>query len=133
MGAEKGLLNQKCPNNQEILLIGHPGWGEGGWNMRVENRKLEGDLKVSDELTLNGSISSTATVTSGGYLIMNGIIGQDLILEKDSKVELFGTVTGNVYNRGGELAIHGTVEGALYKNAGLIMIHPESKIKGKVY
>jgi cytoskeletal protein CcmA (bactofilin family) len=101
--------------------------------MRVENRKLEGDLKVSDELTLNGSVSSTATVSSGGYLIMNGVVGQDLILEKDSKVELFGTVMGNVYNRGGELIIHGIVEGALYKNAGVIVIHPESKIKGKVY
>ena len=101
--------------------------------MRVENRKMEGDLKVSDELTLNGSVSSTTTVTSGGYLILNGVVGQDLILEKDSKVELFGTVTGNIYNRGGELIIHGIIEGALYKNAGVIVIHPESKIKGKIY
>jgi len=101
--------------------------------MRVENRKQEGDLKVSDELTHNGSVSGTTTVTSGGYLILNGVVGQDLILEKDSKVEMFGTVTGNIYNRGGELVIHGTVEGALYKNAGTIMIYPESKIKGKIY
>jgi len=42
-------------------------------------------------------------------------------------------VTGNIYNRGGELIIHGIVEGALYKNAGVIVIHPESKIKGKIY
>jgi cytoskeletal protein CcmA (bactofilin family) len=94
---------------------------------------MEGDLKVNDELTLNGSVSGTTTVTSGGYLILNGVIGQDLILEKDSKVEHFGTVTGNVYNRGGELIIHGIVEGALYKNAGIILIHPESKIQGKIY
>jgi cytoskeletal protein CcmA (bactofilin family) len=101
--------------------------------MRVENRKMEGDMKVSDELTLNGSVSGTTSVTTGGYLILNGMIGQDLVLEKDSKVELFGTVTGNVYNRGGELAIHGIVEGALYKNAGIMVIYPESKIKGKIY
>lgn len=101
--------------------------------MRVENRKMDGDMKVSDELTLNGSVSGTTSVTTGGFLILNGIIGQDLVLEKDSKVELFGTVTGNVYNRGGELAIHGIVEGALYKNAGIMIIYPEAKIKGKIY
>lgn len=101
--------------------------------MRVENRKMDGDMKIGDELTLNGSVSGTATVTTGGYLILNGVVGQDLVLEKDSKVELFGTVTGNIYNRGGELAIHGILEGALYKNAGTIVIYPESKIKGKIY
>lgn len=94
---------------------------------------MEGDMKISDELTLNGSVSGTATVTTGGYLILNGMVGQDLVLEKDSKVELFGSVAGNIYNRGGELTIHGIVEGALYKNAGVIVIYPEAKIKGKIY
>jgi hypothetical protein len=42
-------------------------------------------------------------------------------------------VTGNIYNRGGELAVHGIVEGALYKNAGIMVLYPESKIKGKIY
>jgi len=100
--------------------------------MRVENSKVNGDLKIDDEVTFNGSVSGNATIMPGGRVILNGKVGQDLILEKDSKVELFGYVSGNIYNRGGELVVHGTIDGAIYKS-GIIIIHPEATLKGKIY
>lgn len=100
--------------------------------MRVENSKVNGDLKIDDEVTFNGSVGGSATIMPGGRVILNGKVGEDLILEKDSRVELFGRVSRNVYNRGGELVIHGTIDGAIYKS-GIIIIHPEATLKGKIY
>jgi len=101
--------------------------------MRVENRKIEGDIKINEEVTMNGTINGSAIVLKGGLLVLNGIVNQDLILESDSKAQVFGSVNGNIYNKGGELEIHGTIMGTIHKEAGIIVIYPESNIKGKIY
>ena len=66
-----------------------------------------GDLKINDEVTLNGTIGGSLVVGERGSLIINGILIQELLLEKGSKAEFFGTVNGVVRNRGGELRIKG--------------------------
>jgi len=101
--------------------------------MRIENRKLEGDVKINDEVTLNGTVGGSIIVSDSGNLVLNGIVCQDLILEKGSIVELFGTVNGDVRNRGGEIRVKGTIMGSIYKEAGTIIIEPEGKIKGHIY
>ncbi len=101
--------------------------------MRIENKKIEGDIKIAEELTVNGTITGSAVVSSGGKLILNGIVKQDVILERGSYVELYGEVEGDVHNHGGELKLYGKVNGSLYKDAGVIVIHPTAVIKGKIY
>lgn len=101
--------------------------------MKIENRKMNGDFKVSEELTLNGTVGGSAIVTDKGLLVLNGVISQDLVLEKGSKAELFGTVNGNIYNKGGEVRIKGAVNGSIYKDAGIIIIESDAKINGKIY
>jgi len=100
--------------------------------MRIENRRINGDLKISEELTLNGTVEGSAIVTDKVF-VLNGVISQDLILEKGSKAEVCGAVNGNIYNKGGELRIKGAVNGSIYKDAGLIVIEADAKINGKIY
>ncbi len=101
--------------------------------MKIENRKLNGDFKVSEELTLNGTVGGSTIVIDKGFLVLNGVISQDLILEKGSRVEICGAVNGNVYNKGGELRVKGAINGSIYKDAGLIIIEADAKINGKIY
>ncbi len=101
--------------------------------MRIENRRINGDLKISEELTLNGTVEGSAIVTDKGFFVLNGVISQDLILEKGSKAEVCGAVNGNIYNKGGELRIKGAVNGSIYKDAGTIIIEADAKINGKIY
>ncbi|HRR54682.1 MAG TPA: polymer-forming cytoskeletal protein [Candidatus Methanomethylicus sp.] len=101
--------------------------------MKIENRKMNGDFKVSEELTLNGTVGGSTIVADKGFLVLNGVISQDLILEKGSKAEICGAVNGNVYNKGGELRIKGVVNGSIYKDAGLIIIETDAKLNGKIY
>lgn len=81
--------------------------------MPVERGKLEGPLEIGDQLQLDGMATGDVTVLSGGHLILRGICGRNLIIEKDGKVDLYGTVIGDVLNRGGVLEVMGTIRGHL--------------------
>ncbi|MEN3034840.1 MAG: polymer-forming cytoskeletal protein [Candidatus Methanosuratincola sp.] len=101
--------------------------------MRIENKKIEGDIKIAEELTVNGTITGSAVVSNGGKLILNGIVNQDVILERGSYVEIYGEVEGNIHNHGGELKLYGKLNGSLYKDSGVIVIYHNAVIKGKIY
>ncbi len=52
--------------------------------MKVEYGKLEGDVYIADEFTLHGMITGSATVATGGRLVLHGMVCQDLILEREA-------------------------------------------------
>jgi len=98
--------------------------------MEPITKKIDGDLTVSEELTLLGMVTGNITILKGGVLDFQGTCNKDLILEEGSKVHLGGTVNGNVVNRAGELHVSGTVNGYVHTDdRGKTVIDPGAKIK----
>jgi cytoskeletal protein CcmA (bactofilin family) len=100
--------------------------------MREEDGTIDGDVQLTSDLHLSGTITGTAVVGPGAYLILSGTIDRDLILDLGSQVDLNGTVMGDVYNRGGNLHIAGTVLGSVYREGGYTAIGPGAEIEGDV-
>src|SRR4051794_25360640 len=110
------------------------GAGSHLWSsvMREETGMIDGDVQLASDLRLTGTIAGTTEVGPGAYLILDGTIDDDLILDLGSQVDLNGTVVGDVYNRGGNLHIAGTVLGSVYREAGYTAIGPGAAIEGDV-
>ncbi len=100
--------------------------------MREENGTIDGDVQLTSDLHLTGTIAGTAVVAPGAYLKLSGTIDRDLSLDLGSQVDLNGTVLGDVYNRGGNLHIAGTVLGSVYREGGYTAIGPGAEIEGDV-
>lgn len=103
-------------------------FSEGRTPMKVEYGTLEGDIRITEEIELRGIADGNVTVADGGWLVLHGIVAQDLILENGADVELYGTVGGTVYNRGGNLSVYGTIVQKLRDEAGVTTIDPEAMI-----
>jgi hypothetical protein len=101
--------------------------------MKIEHRKLEGDVRIVDDLDLHGMITGSATVAPGRQLELHGVVCEDLILEEGSTVNLYGTVSGSVYNRGGQLNVYGVITGPLQRVAGRNVIDPDAIIRGGTF
>lgn len=95
--------------------------------MRNEEGTIEGDYEVRGELTLDGKITGSATVSASSRFVLNGRIVGDLAVERGAHVLLFGTVDGNVFNNG-DLHVHGTIKGTLHDHEGLATIHEGASI-----
>jgi cytoskeletal protein CcmA (bactofilin family) len=100
--------------------------------MREESGTIDGDVQITSDLHLTGTIAGTTVVGPGAYLILDGTIDDDLILDLGSQVDLNGTVLGDVYNRGGNLHIAGTVQGSVFREGGYTAIGPDAEIEGDV-
>ncbi len=68
--------------------------------MRAERGKIEGNLRVADGLDLHGMVTRTVSVAPRRRLELRGTVCRDLVLEEGSSGHLYGTVSGDVYNRG---------------------------------
>ena len=65
--------------------------------MEPITKKIDGDLTVSEELTMLGMVTGNIIVLKGGVLDFQGTCNKDLILEEGSKVYLGGLVNGYVH------------------------------------
>lgn len=70
------------------------------------------ELVVSEDTTLNGTVSGNVQVQADRTLILNGSILGNLIAWKGSKVEIHGSVIGSISHRS-ELKITGFVRGSI--------------------
>jgi hypothetical protein len=89
-------------------------------------------LEIDDDFTLLGMVTGDIIVVANGNLQLDGTCGRNLILEEGSTVFLNGTVSGNVYNRGGELEVYGVIYGRLHKDAGQTIVDSDAVIRGGV-
>lgn len=96
--------------------------------MRIETGVIEGDLEIDYALELQGGVSGNITVKENGLLKLLGMCGGDLILEKSTVVDLYGTVAGNVYNHNGYLSVYGVINGKLIEDDPNSIIHPDAVI-----
>jgi len=98
--------------------------------MITENKKIEGDCEVTEDLQLNGMITGNAIVKTGVTFNLNGTVAQDLIVESGGVAIVNGTVNGNVSNLGGTLRIYGIVNGSVDNVNGKTYVDPKAIIKG---
>lgn len=83
--------------------------------MGAEHGKIEGNLRVADGLDLHGMVTGTVSVAPGRRLEWRGTVCRDLGLEEGSSVHLYGTVSGDVYSRGGGLLVYESTGGTLLR------------------
>jgi|SRR5580704_8368431 hypothetical protein len=95
--------------------------------MDIIKDKVQGDLTLTTDTKLSGMVTGNLTA-SQGTLILTGMVGRDLYVESGTTVELRGTVSGNVINRGGKLHIYGIVNGHVSELAGDTKVEPTAKI-----
>ncbi|MCI0557705.1 MAG: polymer-forming cytoskeletal protein [Nitrososphaera sp.] len=88
-----------------------------------------------DSLTyLDGAITGTLRVIEPANLEIRkqGSVSKDLIVEFGTIVQIYGSVGGNIYLKGGQLEIWGKVKGSIYRETGSLFLYREAKLEGKV-
>jgi cytoskeletal protein CcmA (bactofilin family) len=100
---------------------------------RIEHGTIVGDVRVSDEMILHGTVAGVVIVASGGRLVMHGFIDGNVIMEPGSTLYLHGVVTGDVYNQGGHLQVYGVVQGSLHKQGGITLIDGRAEVAGEIW
>jgi hypothetical protein len=86
--------------------------------MRAEHGKIEGNLRVADGFDLHGMVAGTVSVVPGRRLELRGTDCRDLVLEEGLSFHPYGTVSGEVSNRGGEPLVYGSIGGTLHRQGG---------------
>jgi hypothetical protein len=97
--------------------------------IRVKFGVTEADVRVTSggKLMVGGVIAGTLTVESGGYAYILGVV-DGLVIEPGAKAKLPGMCTGDVTNHGGDLTISGMVKGALHGRS-ITRVKPGAKIE----
>lgn len=96
--------------------------------IRVKLGVTDGDVRVTSggKLLVGGVIGGTLTVDSGGYAYILGTVG-GLVVEPGARAKLPGSCRGDVTNHGGDLTISGVVNGALHGRS-ITRVKPGAKI-----
>lgn len=79
--------------------------------MIIEHGKIEKDVYLDYDLRLHGMITGDVIIGKKSTFILHGTCCKNLVIEQGSSVYLFGTVSGNVTNKGGTLELYGIVNG----------------------
>ena len=80
--------------------------------MRSEQKQIEGNLVLTDELQLYGQVTGVLTVERGGVLHLYGMVGKGLVVRSGGKATVHGMVNGGIRNEG-DLHVHGMVLGGI--------------------
>jgi cytoskeletal protein CcmA (bactofilin family) len=104
-----------------------------------------GDLLVTNELSITGTVTGTIYVHSEGLLVLMGVAEEGvvvldggyarisgttgrLLVGPGGRATLTGTALGSVTNDGGRLAIEGTVHGRVTTRSGETSVAPGATI-----
>lgn len=97
--------------------------------MRQEFNLIEGDLEITDDVTLFGICHGDITVKPEGHLQLKGVCTGDVEVEEHAVVEISGIVQGKLHNCGGEVDVHGVIQGSLLSDAGRTTIHRDAMVQ----
>jgi cytoskeletal protein CcmA (bactofilin family) len=104
-----------------------------GAGMRSEQKQIEGDVVLSDELQLYGQVTGSVTVEDGGVLHVFGMVGKSVTVKAGGTATVHGMVSGDVRNEGGGLHIRGMVLGRVTTiPPGKTVIEPAAIVSGGV-
>jgi cytoskeletal protein CcmA (bactofilin family) len=104
-----------------------------------------GDLLVTDELSVTGTVTGTIYVHSDGLLVLMGVAEEGvvvldggyarisgttgrLLVGPGGRATLTGTALGSVTNDGGRLTIDGTVRGRVTTRSGETTVAPSATV-----
>ena len=97
--------------------------------IRELSDKHDGDLTLVEDFTIFGVVTGTVIVVRG-TLLMNGSIGQNLVVQSGGKAIVNGSVQKSVLNYGGHVQIHGTVAAVETFEDGQTHISPSATLRG---
>ena len=101
--------------------------------MREERGTIAGDLTVSDELTIWGTVGGNLIIAEGGKCYMRGAVYGDILVEYGGRLHIFGRVAGGLTVKRGAKVIHsGVIGGDAVNEGGRLYIENTSTINGKV-
>jgi cytoskeletal protein CcmA (bactofilin family) len=103
-----------------------------GANVRQEHGKIDGNVAVSDTLTLFGMCTGNVVVENGGVLVLHGMCSGNVKVEAGGEAQIRGMVSGNVVNNGGLVEIWGMVTGNVDEHDGTTIRHEGAIINRKV-
>lgn len=98
-------------------------------NVKTEFSTIKGDVRITEEIAMHGTVTGNITVAQGGHLHLYGTCKGNVIAEMGGEFFLYGKVEGDVQNRGGYIEISGEVQGNLSKSAGHTVLHDKAKVK----
>lgn len=101
----------------------------GERKVKTEFSTIKGDVRITEEIAMHGTVTGSITVAQGGHLYFYGTCKGNVIAEMGGEFFLFGKVEGDVQNRGGYIEISGEVQGNLSKSAGHTVLHDKAKVK----
>ncbi len=98
--------------------------------MRVEEKNIEDDLSLDDELEMRAIIMGRTFVEAGGELRLIGMCARNVTIKEGGRMIVYGTVNGSILNQGGELEVYGMVNGQIKTIGGITNIHGGAVVAG---
>jgi cytoskeletal protein CcmA (bactofilin family) len=98
------------------------------WEVKTERGKIESPLLVEDDFALYGMAVKGVTVRPGGLLRMYGTVVGDVVVEREARAEIDGTVHGDLINRGGTVNLRGTLRGRVRTEGGTTNVDPNAVV-----
>ena len=96
--------------------------------MKTERGKIESPLIVEEDLALYGMAVKGATVRPGRLFRMYGTVVGDVVVEREARAEIDGTVHGDLINLGGTVNLRGTLRGRVRTEGGITNVDPNAVI-----
>ena len=96
----------------------------------AEGEQLEGDLTLSNDFVLRGTLTGNVTVRQNVLFELHGVVNGFHYVEPGAEVRLFGTVNGDIHNQG-NLHVAGTVHGVITDDGQRISYDPGALVTGK--
>ena len=99
--------------------------------MQNESGKIEGDLRVTGPFTLNGMVTGSITVATGGTLHLHGMCCGTLFVESGGIAFVHGTVVQDIRNQG-TVEVRGMVNGSVFSKGAHFQQVPSAVIHGAI-
>ena len=99
--------------------------------MKAITGTVEGDLRVSEHLILQGMVTGNITVEQGGSLHLHGMCCKSLIVNLGGTATVHGMVSEDITNRGGNVSVFGMVVGSVHSQSGETHIAPSAVVQNK--
>jgi cytoskeletal protein CcmA (bactofilin family) len=89
-----------------------------------------GDLLVTGELTVTGTVTGTIYVHSDGLLVLLGVAEEGVVVLDGGYARISGTIGRLLVGPGGRAALTGTALGSVTNDGGRLMI--DGTVRGRV-
>jgi cytoskeletal protein CcmA (bactofilin family) len=98
--------------------------------MREIRDKIQGDITIEhEEVRITGLIAGNLSVGQAARVELAGTVAGNVLVTA-GRLVLNGTVAGNVTNSGGDVEVFGIINGKLSKQGGTTKVGPKAIVNG---